>query len=135
MWARPNSVARDVGAAELCCTRCGRGRTLFGRSAAHASASSRRSVARCVPRQFLKYVLLAMGTVDAEDIEKALSMFDKLDDNRTGRIELRRARSELQLVRSFTAPRCAGVLPSAAALVRGGATSKPLAEPLLVQER
>ncbi len=54
--------------------------------------------------EFLKYVLLAMGTTDPEDIAKALSMFDALDENKSGRIELKRARGELRLARSFTSP-------------------------------
>ena len=52
--------------------------------------------------EFLKYVLLAMGKVDAEDIEKALGMFDKLDEDRTGLIEVEHVSHRCGLERSFS---------------------------------
>ena len=50
--------------------------------------------------EFLKVVLVAMGKVDREDVDKALEMFDALDGGRTGVLELGQQRGKL--VESFS---------------------------------
>jgi len=50
--------------------------------------------------EFLKFTLVAMGKVDAEDVQKALDMFDQLDTQRTGVINV--VQQRCKLVRSFS---------------------------------
>lgn len=50
--------------------------------------------------EFLKAMLIVTGKVDHEDVDKVLRLFDALDANRTGVLELRQQRGKL--VRSFS---------------------------------
>uniref|UniRef100_A0A7S2IN49 EF-hand domain-containing protein n=1 Tax=Haptolina brevifila TaxID=156173 RepID=A0A7S2IN49_9EUKA len=50
--------------------------------------------------EFLKFVLVAMDKVDVEDVEKVLGMFDRLDPQRTGVIDVNQQRGKV--VRSFS---------------------------------
>ena len=55
--------------------------------------------------EFLKFILVAMGKCDREDIDRALSMFDVVDAEGAGVIDVDRAKH--RLVRSFSGRRCA----------------------------
>ena len=54
--------------------------------------------------EFLKYILLAMGKVEPEDVEKALRMFDALEPQAQleGVIDVARVSKALQLTKSFS---------------------------------
>ena len=101
--------------------------------------------------EFLKYMLVAMGKVTQEDVDKVLQMFDAMDEDGSGQLdeadirEAQRKRSEAK----GGAPSAARVVPRAPAAVapiapsaeasmsrgNGGnwlnALAKPLLEPLL----
>ena len=76
--------------------------------------------------EFLKYVLLTMGKVEPEDIDKALLMFDRLDPQRTGVIEVDRVSTQLGLVRSFSSGLSGRIETDVVACVTEGGVSSSL---------
>ena len=70
-----------------------------------------------------------MGKVDHEDVEKALAMFDALDTNRTGVLELREQRGKL--ANSFSAGQALGHAELAEQGAPSGSRMPSLRAPLL----
>ena len=84
--------------------------------------------------EFLKYILLAMGKVEPEDVEKALRMFDQLDPQAQleGVIDVARVSKSMQLTKSFSgkASREEAIREKMSGGGGGGGIA-PLSQPLL----
>ena len=80
--------------------------------------------------EFVKFVLVAMGKVDREDVDTALQMFDALDGSRAGVLALREQRGKL--VKSFSRGRSdIAVVPGSASDGDRGTRLTNLRAPLL----